>query len=142
VAHHHRRHRRWLAHRERTAARLIARPGDPRGFYSAGAVASFVGVVPATRQSRKKQRNRAGITPIDDAALRSALWMPSSMLTAVRKNAWLKAHYQRLLARGKLAGIQSVALIACMRKLLAAIYSVAKHRRPFVPLLPARLTTP
>src|SRR5216684_2857184 len=27
------------------------------------------------------------------------------------------------------------ALIAAMRKLLAAIYSVAKHRRPFVPFL-------
>jgi hypothetical protein len=25
-----------------------------------------------------------------------------------------------------------MAMIACMRKLLTAIYSVAKHRRPFV----------
>ena len=38
------------------------------------------------------------------------------------------------LARGKLP---KVALIACMRKLLTAIYSVAQHRRPFVPVLPA-----
>lgn len=115
-----------------TAARIIARLGDPAAFDSAGAVASFVGVVPAINQSGKKQGNRAGITSIGDAALRSALWMPT--LTAVRKNAWLKAHYERLLARGKLP---KVALIACMRKLLTAIYSVAKHRRPFVPLLPA-----
>ena len=50
-------------------------------------------------------------------------------LVAVRFNPWLKAFYERLRARGKLA---KVALIAAMHKLLAAIYSVAKHRRPFV----------
>jgi len=49
-------------------------------------------------------------------------------LSAVRNNPWLRAHYQRLLARGKLP---KVALMACMHKLLLAIYSVAKHRRPF-----------
>lgn len=113
-----------------TAARVIARLGNPADFHSAGAIASFVGVVPATNQSGKKQGNRAGITSIGDATLRSALWMPT--LTGVRRNPWLKAHYERLLARGKLP---KVALIACMRKLLGAIYSVAKHRRPFVPLL-------
>jgi len=115
-----------------TAARIIARLGDPALFDSGAAIASFVGVVPAINQSGKSKRYRAGITPMGDAALRSALWMPT--LTAVRKNPWLKAHYERLLARGKLP---KVALIACMRKLLTAIYSVAKHRRPFVPLVPA-----
>jgi transposase len=114
-----------------TAARIIARLGDPAAFDSAGAIASFVGVVPAINQSGKKQGNRASITPIGDAELRSALWMPT--LSAVRRNAWLKAHYERLLARGKLP---KVAIIACMRKLLTAVYSVAKNRRPFVPLLP------
>jgi transposase len=118
-----------------TAARIIARL-DLAAFDGPGAVASFVGVVPATRQSGKKQGNRAGISAIGDATLRSALWMPT--LTAVRKNPWLKAHYERLLARGKLP---KVALIACMRKLLTAIYSVAKHRRPFVPILPAPQAT-
>jgi transposase len=114
-----------------TAARIIARLGDPAAFESAGAVASFVGVVPAICQSGKKQGNRAAITSIGDATLRSALWMPT--LTAVRRNPWLKVHYERLIARGKLP---KVALIACMRKLLTAIYSVAKHRRPFVPVVP------
>lgn len=55
-------------------------------------------------------------------------------LTAVRRNPWLQHHYQRLLARAKLP---KVALVACMHKLLLAIYSVAKHRQPFV----ARITT-
>ena len=35
-------------------------------------------------------------------------------------------------AAGKLP---KVALVAAMRKLLAAVYSVSKNRRPFVPLL-------
>jgi transposase len=51
-------------------------------------------------------------------------------LTAVQKNPWLKTYDERLRARGKLP---KVALVACMRKMLTAGYSVAKHRRPFVP---------
>jgi transposase len=113
-----------------TAARIIAKFGDPASYKSAGALASFVGIVPGLKQSGKRQSSRAGITPVGDAELRSALWMPT--LTAVRKNSWLKAHYERLLGRGKLP---KVALIACMRKLLGAIYSVAKNRKPFVPQL-------
>jgi transposase len=51
------------------------------------------------------------------------------VLGAVRRNPWLRAFYERLRAAGKLP---KVALIAAMRKLLHAIYSVAKHRQPFV----------
>jgi hypothetical protein len=54
------------------------------------------------------------------------------VLTAVRTNPWLRAYYDRLIARGKLP---KVALVAAMRKLLHAVYSVATHRRPFVPHL-------
>jgi transposase len=115
-----------------TAARLIAELGDPAHFRSPGALAAYVGVVPALSQSGKRKNTRAPTTAIGNAGLRAALWMPT--LTAVRKNPWLRAHYQRLLARGKLP---KVALVACMHKLLFAVYSVAKHRRPFV----AHLTT-
>ena len=59
-----------------------------------------------------------------------ALWMPT--LAAVKHNPWLRQYYERLVAGGKL---RKVALIASMRKLLTAIYSVAKHRRAFVPIL-------
>ena len=55
------------------------------------------------------------------------------VITAVRRNAWLKRFYDGLIARGKPA---KLALIAAMRKLLSAIHSVAKHRQPFVPRLP------
>lgn len=115
-----------------TAARLIAELGDPAQFRTPGALAAYVGVIPSLSQSGKRKNTRAATTTIGNARLRAALWMPT--LTAVRKNPWLRAHYQRLLARGKLP---KVALVACMHKLLLAVYSLAKHRRPFV----ARLTT-
>jgi transposase len=111
-----------------TAARIVAELGDPADYRGGAAIAAYVGVVPALKQSGKRSPARAGLTPVGNARLRKALWMPT--LTAVQKNPWLKAHYQRLRARGKLP---KVALVACMRKLLMAVYSVAKHRRPFVP---------
>lgn len=111
-----------------TAAFVIAEVGDPAAhFRSASALAAYVGAIPGLKQSGKRTSSRAALTPIGNARLRKALWMPT--LTAVRYNAWLRSHYQRLLARGKLP---KVALIACMHKLLLAIYSVAKHRKPFV----------
>lgn len=110
-----------------TAARLIATLGDPAQFRSGAALASYVGVIPGIRQSGKKKSSRAAITPLGNAQLRAALWMPT--LTAVRRNPWLRAHYEALRARGKLP---KVALMACMHKLLLAVYAVAKHRKPFV----------
>jgi transposase len=115
-----------------TAARLIAILGDPSDFRDERALAAYVGVVPGLRQSGKRLAPRASTTPYGNAALRTALYMPT--LVAVRRNPWLKAFYERLVAAGK---PKKLALIAAMRKLLHAIYSVAKHRRPFVPRLEA-----
>lgn len=115
---------------ETTAAKIVGELGDPSHFRDAGALASYVGVVPATKHSGKSQPLRAGISNLGSARLRRALWMPT--LTAVRRNPWLRAYYERLLARGKLP---KVALVAAMRKLLTAVYSVAKNRRPFVPMV-------
>ena len=113
-----------------TAARLIAELGDPASFRDGAALASYVGVVPGLKHSGKRKPKRAGISPIGHARLRRSLWMP--VLTAVHKNPWLRAFYQRLRSDGKLP---KVALIAAMRKLLHAVHSVAKSRRPFVPIL-------
>lgn len=113
-----------------TAARIIAEVGDPASFVSPAALAAYVGVVPALRQSGKRQPQRAGCSSIGNARLRAALWMPT--LTAVKRNPWLKAYYERLRARGKLP---KVALVACMHKLLGAVHSVARRRQPFVPFL-------
>ena len=118
-----------------TAARLIGELDDPARFHSSAALAAYVGVIPGLKQSGKRCPSRAPLSPIGHAALRRALWMPT--LTAVRKNAWLRAHYERLRAAGK---EPKVALVAAMRKLLTAVYSVAKNRRPFIPILGAAKT--
>jgi transposase len=119
-----------------TAARLVAQ-ANPLDFQSAAHLASYVGLVSGTNASGKRQPLRARLTKIGNARLRAALWMPT--LTAVRCNPWLRHFYERLLARGKRP---KVALVAAMRKLLAAVYSVAKHRLPFVPKLPDQEALP
>ncbi len=115
-----------------TAARLIAVLGNPADFRDEKALASYVGVVPALRQSGKRTSQRAAASSYGNAELRTALYMPT--LTAVKRNPWLKAFYDRLVLAGK---PKKLALIAAMRKLLHAIYSVAKHKKPFVPRLEA-----
>jgi transposase len=115
-----------------TAARILAEFGDPSSYRSADAFAAHFGVVPATSHSGKSTPSRAGATVLGDAKLRAKMWMPT--LVAVVRNSWLKAFYERLVASGK---PPKLALVASMRKLVTAIYSVAKSRRPFVPRLPA-----
>jgi transposase len=117
-----------------TALRLVAEI-DFDAFASARELASYVGVVPGTKLSGKSKRVRFALAPFGKARVRKSLWMPT--LVAVHKNPWLRAYYQRLRANGKVA---KVALIASMRKLLGAIFSVAKNRRAFVPIV-ADVTT-
>jgi transposase len=111
-----------------SVAHIVAAVGDPARFRDASAFAAYVGVVPGTRQSGLWQPGRSRLCPIGNARLRKALWMPT--LSAVRCNTWLAAYYRRLRAKGK---PPKVALVAAMRKLMTAIYSVAKSRKPFVP---------
>jgi transposase len=113
-----------------TAARLVAEFGDIGAFRDAAAMAAYVGCVPGLRQSGERLATRAGLTPHGNARLRTKLWMPT--LTAVHKNAWLRAYHEGVRARGKLP---KVALVAAKRKLLVAVHHVAKNRKPFVPIL-------
>jgi transposase len=110
-----------------TAAMIIAELGDPARFESAGALAAYVGVCPAHKHSGKHQPKSSSLSPIGNRRLRHALWMPT-LSAATQSNPWLMVFYRRLIEQGK---PHKVALCAAMRKLLAAIYSVAKHRRPF-----------
>jgi len=121
---------------DNTAAMLIAELGDPARFESAGALAAYVGLCPGHKHSGKHQPRSSSLTPIGNRRVRKALWMPT-LGAATQSNPWLMAFYRRLIARGKPS---KVALIAAMRKLLNAIYSVAKNRRPFVPFLNAQPT--
>ena len=111
-----------------TAACLIGELGDLRRFRDRGALASYVGVSPRLRQSGKRKTSRVPGVPLGNARLRHALWMPT--IIAVHFNPWLRVYHQRLLGAGKRP---KVALVACMRKLLTAVLSVARSRRPFVP---------
>ena len=113
-----------------TAARIVAEVGDFARFPSAAKLAAYVGAIPGLKHSGKHKPKRAPLSTIGIAGLRRALWMP--VLTAVRVNPWLRPYYDRLCAAGKLP---KVALVASMRKLLHAIYSVATNRRAFVPRL-------
>jgi transposase len=110
-----------------TAARIIAALGNPARFHSPGALAAHLGLVPALRQSGKRNPARAATTHLGNARLRTALWMPT--LSAVRRNPWLRAFYERLRAAGK---PPKLALLAAMRKLLLAVYVTARNLRPFV----------
>ncbi len=118
-----------------TAACLIAELGDPARFDSAAAIASYVGVVPRIRPSAKRRFTKGPAIPLGNARRRKFLCMV--VLQLVRRNPWLRYHYQRLRAAGKPG---KVAVIAAMRKLLAAVSSVATHRQPFVPILPSATT--
>lgn len=76
-------------------------------------IARLVGVAPMNRdggQSSGARRIRGGRAPVRVASM--------AMLSAVRWDGTMRAHYQQLRARGKLA---KVALVACMRKLLTII---------------------
>lgn len=115
---------------DNTAAKVIAELGNPAEFASAKALAAYVGLVPATKQSGKSKAHSFGLVRTGHMSLRKALYMPA--LCAISVNPWLKQYYERLVARGK---PKMVAIVAVMRKLLLAIYSVAKNKRPFTPHL-------
>jgi transposase len=110
-----------------TVGRILAAVGDPARLRSAGALASYVGVVPGTSKSGLRRPNHSRLSPLGKAQLRHSLYMAT--LGAVQRNPWLGAYYTRRKAAGK---PPKVALVATMRKLLAAVSSVAKNRRPFV----------
>lgn len=91
-------------------------------------IAALVGVAPFSHDSGKMRGRRfirGGRPPI-----RSVLYMAT--LSAIRFNPVIHAFYQRLIASGKLF---KVALVACMRKLLAILNAMARNNQPWKPCL-------
>lgn len=89
-------------------------------------IAALVGVAPIARDSgqlRGRRRIQGGRFQI-----RRTLYMAT--LTAARHNPVIRAHYQRLVAAGKL---KKVALVACMRKLLTILNAMARTHTVFDP---------
>jgi transposase len=97
------------------------------GQLSRRQIAKLVGIAPLNRDSGQSQ----GVRRIHGgrAEVRVAVYMAT--LSAVRWDAVMKAHYQQLRARGKVA---KVALVACMRKLLTIVNA---KRRDELRLAPA-----
>lgn len=83
-------------------------------------IAALVGVAPLNRDSGQMRGKRSIWGGRAD--VRRTLYMAT--LTAVRYNPALKACYERLLGVGKR---KKVALVACMRKLLTMLNTIAKH---------------
>lgn len=110
-----------------TTARVLAEVGDPKRFKSGEALSAHIGLVPGTRHSGKSTPLSQPCDARGNARLRCALWMVT--LTAIQQSLWLRAFYERLVARGK---PKKVAMIATMRKLVLALYVVARDRKPFV----------
>ena len=83
-------------------------------------IAGLVGVAPYNCDSGRLQGRRAIWG--GRASVRAALYMAA--LVASRRNAVIRALYQRLLKAGK---ARKVALVACMRKLLTILNAMIKH---------------
>lgn len=100
------------------------------GQLSRQQIAKLVGVAPLNRDSGKSQGKRQIYG--GRAEVRVALYMAT--LSAVRWDPTMKAHYQQLRARGKVA---KVALVACMRKLLTIVNARRRDELRMVEALPA-----
>lgn len=112
---------------EKTAQRLVAQLPE-LGLLDGKKIAALVGAAPFPRDSgvfKGQRRIRGG-----RADVRCALYMAT--MTAKRWNPVIKALYDRLRARGKPF---KVAMIACLRKLLVILNSMARTNTPWNPAL-------
>ena len=98
------------------------------GYLNRQKISALVGVAPFNRDSGKfkGQRRIWG----GRAQIRQALYMGA--LTAKRCNPVIRDLYERLIARGK---PHKVALVACMRKMLTILNTMAKHNVHWQPKL-------
>lgn len=96
-------------------------------------IAALVGVAPFNRDSGKMHGKRAIWG--GRACVRTALYMAT--LSASRTNPVIKAHYEHLIAVGKL---KKVALVACMRKLLTILNAMMRSKTSWDPKLAASKT--
>lgn len=89
-------------------------------------IAALVGVAPIARDSGQRHGRRR--IQGGRGRIRRTLYMAT--LSAARHNPVIRAHYQRLIAAGKL---KKVALVACMRKLLTILNAMVRTRSRFQP---------
>lgn len=108
-----------------TSSTLIARVPE-LGRLSSKAIAALIGVAPFAVDSGKYkgQRKIWG----GRADVRTTLYMAT--ISAIRCNPVIRAHYEQLKGRGKLA---KVAIVACMRKLLVILNAMVRTNQPWCP---------
>lgn len=108
---------------DKTARTLVAHLPE-LGQCSRQQIAALTGVAPINRDSGSMRGRRS--TWGGRSHLRAVLYMAT--LTATRCNPVIRAHYQKLLAAGKL---KKVALVACMRKLLVMLNAMLREKKPW-----------
>jgi transposase len=90
-------------------------------FGSAEQLAAYLGLVPVERQSGSSLLGKARLSKAGPSRIRAVLYMAA--VVAIRYNPHIKAHYERLLAKGK---AKMAALGAAMRKLVHLCFGVLK----------------
>jgi transposase len=94
------------------------------GRLSRRAIAKLVGVAPLSRDSGTMRGRR--FVQGGRATVRAVLYMAA--LVATKRNAVIRAFYQRLLTAGK---PKKLALVACMRKLLTILNTMVRTEQPW-----------
>jgi len=98
------------------------------GFDTIEQVVAFMGLSPKEHNSGTSVRGKAVLCKIGNARLRKVLYMPT--LSAIQHNPFVRALYDRLIAKSKNGMIIAC---ACMKKLVHIIYGVIKNGKPFDP---------
>ena len=98
------------------------------GKYGHKQIAALVGLAPFNQDSGRRSKKRR----IKDGRfhVRKTLYMAT--LSAIRHNPRIRAHYNQLVARGKL---KMVAIVACMRKLVVILNAMVRDMRSWDPAI-------
>ena len=99
-----------------------------RTFERAEQLAAYLGLVPVQWESGSSVKGRPRMSKSGPAHLRKLLYMPA--IVAARHNLHIKAHYERLLEKGK---SKMAALGAAMRKLAHLCFGVVNGGKPYDP---------
>ena len=95
-------------------------------FRSAAQFAAYLGVIPSEHTSGATVRQRPQLSKTGPSHLRAKLYMAA--VAAIQHNPVVRAHYERLLQRGK---CKMSALGGAMRKLAHICFGVIKHQTDF-----------
>ena len=104
-----------------TAAVLLTEVGDPRDFSAAASYRKSYGLNLKVRSSGK-YKGQLKITKRGPGVARQ--WLYLAVLRLLKKDAVMRAWYERKVARD--GGLKMKALIALMRKLVGALWHVAR----------------